>query len=378
MQKQKIQGSLKGGSKRTVFVVNTVPLVYQQAEAIQKHTPFTVGKYEHSMGVDYWTDKEWQNELDKHEVLVVVAQIFRDLILHKRLPLSSVKLLIMDECHHTTGNHPMRDIMREYENLKKHSPCNLPRVLGLTACVVHRKCKKEAVFKDMKTLEEAMDCALVTSVDPDTVQKFTTGPKEKVVCFSREGIPTYYQNYESARLADLACNIIEEFSLDGKIKEIIKNIKRKIEGIKSVMSDLGDWCGAQAIMYEIETLSETEGMEENPKAREIWKLLRERLSEVYAACKLKEKIMANPMDNITFKVKRLLEVLTNCKGEVFGLFFCGEEKYCQNSVHAAFRDCKTESRIQLCQTFLCCRMQFTSRCRYTSCRIRAPKAKGNS
>lgn len=58
-----IQGSLKGGSKRTVFVVNTVPLVYQQAEAIQKHTPFTVGKYEHSMGVDYWTDKEAVHDL---------------------------------------------------------------------------------------------------------------------------------------------------------------------------------------------------------------------------------------------------------------------------------------------------------------------------
>lgn len=40
-----------------MFVVNTVPLVHQQAAAIQQHTPFEVGKYEGSMGVDYWTDE---------------------------------------------------------------------------------------------------------------------------------------------------------------------------------------------------------------------------------------------------------------------------------------------------------------------------------
>nr|AFB82635.1 dicer-2 [Penaeus japonicus] len=313
-----IRESLKGGSKRTVFVVNTVPLVHQQAAAIQQHTPFEVGKYEGSMGVDYWTDEHWQNELEKHEVLVVVAQIFLDLILHAKLPLSSVNLLIMDECHHATGSHPMREIMRAYENLKQHSPEKLPRIMGLTACVVHRKCKRREVLKYMESLEAAMDCALVTSVDPETVLKYTTGPKEKVICFYTESITSDYQETVKAQLAGLECDIITDCFINYKAR---KQIKKKVKNIEHIMSDLGDWCVARAIKYEIEHLDETEGMEEDPKIREILKLLSEKLREVYVACELKEKGMANPVEHITFKVKSLLEIFSKCNKEVFGLIF---------------------------------------------------------
>lgn len=41
-----------------MFIVNTVPLVYQQAQAIRRHTALTVGAYEGSMGTDFWTDEK--------------------------------------------------------------------------------------------------------------------------------------------------------------------------------------------------------------------------------------------------------------------------------------------------------------------------------
>lgn len=53
-----IRKSLKENRKWTVFVVNTVPLVYQQGHAIHKHTAFDVGVYERSRGVDVWTDED--------------------------------------------------------------------------------------------------------------------------------------------------------------------------------------------------------------------------------------------------------------------------------------------------------------------------------
>ncbi|KAK8735003.1 hypothetical protein OTU49_005779 [Cherax quadricarinatus] len=62
-----IRGSLSSGSKRTVFVVNTVPLVHQQALAIETHTALQVGKYEGSMGVDYWTDDRMVENLEISE-----------------------------------------------------------------------------------------------------------------------------------------------------------------------------------------------------------------------------------------------------------------------------------------------------------------------
>ncbi|CAL4139212.1 unnamed protein product, partial [Meganyctiphanes norvegica] len=100
-----IRGSLSLDAKRTVFVVNTVPLVYQQAEAIEKHTALTVGKYEGSMNVDFWSDEKWQSEIENHEVLVIISKILLDLILHSHLPLSMINLMILDECHHATGMH---------------------------------------------------------------------------------------------------------------------------------------------------------------------------------------------------------------------------------------------------------------------------------
>ncbi|CAL4177969.1 unnamed protein product, partial [Meganyctiphanes norvegica] len=149
-----IRGSLSLDAKRTVFVVNTVHLVYQQAEAIEKHTALSVGKYEGSMNVDFWSDEQWQQEIEKNEVLVITSEILKNLILHNHLPLSMINLLILDECHHATGEHPMRKVMHEYERLKSaNKAAPLPRILGLTACVIHKKVKPHQVENSMRQLE---------------------------------------------------------------------------------------------------------------------------------------------------------------------------------------------------------------------------------
>ena len=139
-------------AKRTVFVVNTVPLVYQQADAIAKHTKLSVGKYEGSMNVDFWSPEKWQKEIEEHEVLVIISKILHDLILHNHLPLSMINLMILDECHHATGSHPMSEVMREYERFRSENKI-APRVLGLTACVIHKRVTADQVENTMKELE---------------------------------------------------------------------------------------------------------------------------------------------------------------------------------------------------------------------------------
>ncbi|XP_069951425.1 endoribonuclease Dicer-like isoform X2 [Cherax quadricarinatus] len=313
---EQIRGLLSEGNKRTVFVVNTVPLVHQQALAIETHTGLQVGRYEGSMGVDFWTPEKWFEELEKNEVLVMVAEIFKELVLHAKLPLSSVNLIIMDECHHTTGSHPMRQIMREYEKVKASFPVKCPRVLGLTACVIHRKCKKNEAIGLMKKLETAMDCALVTTTDHNEVVKYSTGPKEKVICYDSDEASEYRESIR-ARLQ----TIIEDAKCQQDIKKKSKTmVKKKMENIIHIMDSLGDWCVSRAIMYEIDHLDIMEQIEDVPTVRELIAMLREKLKEIYDFCTKEETIMG-PLMHVSNKVKKLYEIFSVCKEEVYGLIF---------------------------------------------------------
>lgn len=313
-----IRGSICNGSKRTVFVVNTVPLVHQQGLAIKTHTGLEVGQYEGSMGVDFWDDNKWADELEEHEVIIITAQIFLELILHARLPLRRVNLLIMDECHHAVGSHPMREIMRQYDALKRAGVDECPRILGLTASVINKKCKKDDVSRNMHELELTMDCALVTSVDHEEVLRFTTRPDEKLVIY-RGFVMTPYQEMVAAQLDGVQCEVEEQEDLNDKVK---KFIKKRILNIKHIMFSLGDWCVARAIYYEKESLEESAEAEEVPVVRELLGRLRTRFEEIYVQCVLREKLMGNPKDHVSHQVLRLIEILAAIKSdEVAGLIF---------------------------------------------------------
>lgn len=50
------------------------------------------------------------------QVLVMTTQILVDVLNHGYLSLSNINLIIMDECHHTIKEHPMRQLMLFYKN----------------------------------------------------------------------------------------------------------------------------------------------------------------------------------------------------------------------------------------------------------------------
>ncbi len=63
-----------------------------------------------SDGVDSWADSKWKEELRDHQVLVLVHQVFLDLLLRGIFGFGMVNLLIIDEVHHTAKNHPYRQV----------------------------------------------------------------------------------------------------------------------------------------------------------------------------------------------------------------------------------------------------------------------------
>lgn len=63
-------------------MVNTVNLVEQQANYLEKFTNLTIGRYSGESRCDFWSKEQWELEISKHQVLVMTAQILVNIIQH--------------------------------------------------------------------------------------------------------------------------------------------------------------------------------------------------------------------------------------------------------------------------------------------------------
>lgn len=131
-----------------VFIVEKVALVHQQAEYMKDICEYNVGTYYGAMGLDEWSSDRWLEEFSKNRILVMTAQIFLNALNHALIRMTSVAILVMDEVHHATGEHPFRRIMVDfYHTLGKND--KRPRIFGMTASPVK-------VSKDTQSVQ---DCA---------------------------------------------------------------------------------------------------------------------------------------------------------------------------------------------------------------------------
>ena len=90
-------------------------LISQQTEALQQIFP-----EEDRRVVAGITDTVKLCEmLEKHDVIVLTAQILVNSLKHGEVYLSDLQLIIIDECHHTNLGHPYNVIMQDYHKLKK-------------------------------------------------------------------------------------------------------------------------------------------------------------------------------------------------------------------------------------------------------------------
>ena len=160
-----------------------VALVRQQGDYIKENLSVSVGQYTGDMNVDSWNLGKWKEEFSFNHVLVMTHQIYLNILNHfpTDLPLSKVNLLIVDECHHCTKNHPYREIMKHFENWPKEC---LPRVLGLTASIVKAKVKPGSIAKVIRELEVSMRCRCQTAKDLISVSRFATRPNESIEVYA--------------------------------------------------------------------------------------------------------------------------------------------------------------------------------------------------
>ncbi|XP_065131729.1 antiviral innate immune response receptor RIG-I [Paramisgurnus dabryanus] len=75
--------------------------------------------------------------IENHEIVVMTAQILVNALHSGEVAsLELLTLILLDECHNTTGKHPYNNIMTRYLDIKLNgSTHSLPQVVGLTASV---------------------------------------------------------------------------------------------------------------------------------------------------------------------------------------------------------------------------------------------------
>ncbi|XP_040971825.1 endoribonuclease Dicer homolog 3a isoform X2 [Gossypium hirsutum] len=162
--------------KLIIFLAPTVHLVNQQFEYIKDHTGLEVEQYYGAKGVDEWTLDCWEKETKEHDVLVMTPQILLDALRKAFLSLDMVSLMIIDECHRATGNHPYAKIMKEFY----HKSNNKPKIFGMTASPVVSKGVLSSNNCDgqMSELECVLDSLIYTIEDRTEMEACVPSAKE--------------------------------------------------------------------------------------------------------------------------------------------------------------------------------------------------------
>jgi endoribonuclease Dicer len=111
-------------NKKILFLVDRIPLVFQQSEMIEKETQLSCLK---CCGDTF--DKSKIEK--KYDVMVAIATLVINIIEKGLLSLQEFSLIVIDEAHHTTKDHPFSVILRDYY---KNIPQEFKLVFKLKLC----------------------------------------------------------------------------------------------------------------------------------------------------------------------------------------------------------------------------------------------------
>ncbi|XP_071711343.1 endoribonuclease Dicer homolog 2-like [Rutidosis leptorrhynchoides] len=246
-----------------VFLVPTVVLVKQQAEAVRKHLDLDVEEYWGEKGVDYWNAAEWKKQQETHQLMVMTPAILFDALTHKFLSMDAIKLLIFDECHNAKKRHAYAQIMKEFYHRQLSDSANqLPRILGMTASPVKAKGSSlpEAYWKHIKKLESLMHSKVYTCANESDIAKYIPSSTEKYRFYKTMEVP--YQIFEIISSLSILrqkhertirnSNLLES-SRDSAIKRL-STLSRTFE---FCLNELGIWLAikaAETYSYELNDL----------------------------------------------------------------------------------------------------------------------------
>ncbi|XP_008059372.1 probable ATP-dependent RNA helicase DDX58 [Carlito syrichta] len=226
----------QGQKGKVVFFANQIPVYEQQKSVFSKYFERLGYKV---TGISGATTENIpvKQMVENNDIIILTPQILVNNLKNGTIPsLSIFTLMIFDECHNTSKQHPYNMIMFHYLDQKLGGSSGpLPQVIGLTASVG---------VGDAKNTEEAIDyiCKLCASLDASVIAtvKDNLEELEQVVHKPQK----FFRKVES-RTTD-------------KFKCIMSQLMRAIENL------------AKSIYEDIESLSQIKNREFGTQKYEQW------------------------------------------------------------------------------------------------------------
>ncbi|XP_039399366.1 antiviral innate immune response receptor RIG-I isoform X2 [Mauremys reevesii] len=167
-----LQNMPKEQKGKIVFLATKVPVYEQQKKVFTQHFERTRYKVAGISG-ETAGDVSSASVIEGNDIIVLTPQILVNGLKDGTVPsLAIFTLIIFDECHNTTGNHPYNVLMTSYLNLKFDSAAKqLPQIVGLTASVG---------VGSAKTLEETIEyiCTLCACLDIQVISTIRENTQE--------------------------------------------------------------------------------------------------------------------------------------------------------------------------------------------------------
>ncbi|OCL05832.1 dicer-like protein 1 [Glonium stellatum] len=266
--------------KISFFLVDSVNLVFQQANVLRCGLDHDVDAVCGAMGAQLWAKKTWDKHFAKNMVIVCTAEVIFQCLMHSFINIEQINLLIFDEAHHAKKNHSYARIIKDFY-LPHADPSKRPRIFGMTASPVDAKIKIKQAARELETL---LNCKITTTSESSLVRNNISRPSEDVVEYDRlaEPFETPLHQELKARFGD------------------VSPFKKLFHASKEISAQLGRWASD---MFWSFSLAEAET----------------RKMEMRAERKFHVRRDANPIAELDAQIARLREAALVIKGFDFGI-----------------------------------------------------------
>ena len=143
--------------RKVVIIAPTVPIVGQHY-AVAKTLPALKCNYIlRNAEVEMWGHDQWHEQVMRTDVLIITPQLFLDALDQRLVHPTSFCAVIVDECQHCSGRHPLAKIFSDH--ISRLTSREEVRILGISGRLVKPKvsgrAEQEQIIRKMEKLMNA-------------------------------------------------------------------------------------------------------------------------------------------------------------------------------------------------------------------------------
>ncbi|XP_062503275.1 uncharacterized protein LOC134180193 [Corticium candelabrum] len=270
-------------TRQVVFVVDRKILVFQQADAMLSDLksvllPYGDGTSSHAPRIasvcgDKRVLAEGCRKLYEHDLIVITAGSYLNLLKTEELRWDDVSCLILDEAHHCTKKHPYKVLVKKYYDDEAGEFNHHPKLVGLTASpagddtVLKTEKKLTTLMKNMSSKlakvtenEEEFRKHQPTAKIRCVKAFYSEEEKQLAMIVSRYAAACFDKASEGEELAGLAEIKIEDIRSNGLDSESVKRLSQSAkiylenwqvsDKTRFYLNHLETICGAWSILHE--------------------------------------------------------------------------------------------------------------------------------